>query len=839
MVYPLDSRFRRRWFCGECKLRELGLPAGAGVTAAGVTLDNETINAAVAALHGFDVDTNVDTDNPAPTSMHPTANTPAYPTRQAAPGPERPGPERKKGQPAVAPAPTRAQQLTIMPVPREWVGVRGATAFGILAAFGGLVLGSNQLVNGNTLAGVVITCAGFLLGAWGWCLSKFETRAVAAFLAVALALVGLGMFTDHLGLAWLAGLVSVVLGAVTVWELFRRASVSRALVFLSAGLANAVGEGKKPEPWSKITPRWFRANRHTGLPTKWALPLGLPTDPRSLLVLEHEASAFAGVPVKITIGPKAKYAYLTARAAGDPLAPLHTAPVPIDAEVARVAATLSANVGEARIHELRYGAESGEFERLEFSWPDEKNARLALTGVQNSVIRTVKAAVKATTTGGSLHNYHLSAAWDLPNNRVVIEPVKPMPSLIKHPPREDVESPIATFGVRRSGEVCRWDLTSTAAHVAIGGVTGGGKTTIFLSLLTELPLSAEVVSIDPKYVSLKGIEFLPQARGRKASKSPQAMANTLEDVYEEMMRRVEGMDRDEIHPEDLHHLVLVVDEGETMVDILNDSWRDPEVKEAYAARRGWAKPPQGSAHPVVGRIARIVQLGREAKVHLLLASQQFGAAWLGTNARDQFAVRIGKSNMSAIASKMLFDSPYAAVSGLEAGPGRAWVQLGVGQAVEQAQIYYTPKLDRNRATETDREILAGLNIELPEAMARATGAEDSPAEAPAAEWQAAARGHLRAVPTSDAPSVDAEPETPAADSALVPDVDDIAVSDLEEGAQIVVDDEDGEPAVALVESIDPDDADDDNLVVSWVIEETGEVGTLSVPTDETVPVVAA
>lgn len=768
-------------------------------------------------------------DNPSPLATPTRSNVPAHPTRQA----PKSGEERKKGQPLVAPAPSRDQQLKGMPVPREWVGVHGAAPLGALVIIGGVIMSSQQLVAGSALAGALTLCGGILLGVWGWCLSKFEGRAAAVFLAVAVALVGIAAFTDHPGLAWLAALSSAALAAAAVWEMFRRAAVSRALVFLSAGLQTAIGQGKEPEPWKTLTPRWFKADRRTGLPTKWALPLGLPTDARSVLVLEHEASRFAGVQVKMTVGPKAKYAYLSARVAGDPLPPLETAPVAVDAEVARVAATLSSHVGEARIHELRYGGESGEFEALEFSWPDEKNARMALTGVQNSVIRTVKASVKATTAGGSLHNHHLTAAFDLPNNRVVITPVKPMPSKIAHPPREDAESPIAEFGVLRSGEVCRWDLTSTAAHVAIGGVTGGGKTTIFLSLLTELPLSAEVRSIDPKYVSLKGIEFLPQSRGKKAAKSAIDMANTLEDVYDEMMRRVEGMDRDEIHPDDLHHLVLVIDEGETMVDILNDSWRDPDVKEAYAARRGWAKPPQGSAHPVVGRIARIVQLGREALVHLLLASQQFGAAWLGTNARDQFAVRIGMGNMSAIASKMLFDSPYAAVAGLESGPGRAWYQAGVGQPVLQAQIYYTPKLDRNRASDNDREILAGLNVELPEPMARAADVEEPTAdEAPASEWQAAARGHLRAVP-DDAPAVG------SADAPEVPEGDPTAVGELEEGAQIVVEDEDGAPAVALVESIDPDDTDDDNLVVSWVIEETGEVGTLSVPTDETVPVVAA
>lgn len=773
----------------------------------------------------------VPSDNPVPMPGVPVANVPAHQTRQGDAGEK-----RKKNEPLVAPAPSRAQTLKTMPVPPEWVGVRGASTAGAVAVVAGMILGSNQALTGHALAGAAIIGGGVLLGAWGWALSRFANWAIAGFLAVGAALVLLANLTGHPGLAWTAGLVTAALASLAGWELFRRAAVARALVLLSAGLQAAVGLGKQPNPWQTVTPRWYKANRHTGLPTRWALPVGLPSDPRSILLLEHEATRFAGVPVKLTIGKRGKYGYLTARAAGDPLPPLHTVPMPVDAEVARVATTLSAIVGEARIIELAYNAETDEFERLEFSWPDEKNSVMSRRGVQNSVIRTVKATVKATRDGGSLEKHHLAVAPDLPNNRMIITPVKPMPTKIPHPPRDAEAGSLVRFGVRRSGLECVWDLESTAAHVAIGGLTGGGKTTIFLSILVDLPPDAEVFSIDPKYTSLKGIELLPQSHGREAASEPEEMVDAIEDFFEEMMRRVKGVRKGTIKRRDLAHWVLVVDEGETLVDFLNDHWKDPDAKEAYATRRGWAKAPQSSSHPVIGRISRIVQLAREAKMHLLLASQQFGATWLGTNARDQFAVRIGMGNMSQIASKMLFDDAYAASSGLEAGPGRAWVQLGVGQEVEQAQIFYTPKLDVDDLSDVDRELLSSLGVEMPEGEPDANPSVlHNAAEAATAEADAAAARHLHAVP---APELVAAPVAEAVDADALPESIDSPAADLMPDDRIIVDTDDG-PALAVVESIDPDDAEPENLVVTYRIEGTDEVDSLSLPDYESLPLVAA
>ena len=163
---------------------------------------------------------------------------------------------------------------------------------------------------------------------------------------------------------------------------------------------------------------------------------------------------------------------------------------------------------------------------------------------------------------------------------------------------------------------------------------------------------------------------------------------------------------------ELNPLILVVDEGEEMVDMLNDWWRSGDGKLDWMQRFGLEKAPTGSTHPVMTAFGSILRLGREGRVHVILASQQAASSWLSTSSRSQFAVRIALRNLEQSTSMMTFGS-LAAVSGLENRPGRAWVSVGMGMQPEHAQIYWTPKLAPG-INDADREILHGLGILLPD-----------------------------------------------------------------------------------------------------------------------------
>ena len=355
---------------------------------------------------------------------------------------------------------------------------------------------------------------------------------------------------------------------------------------------------------------------------------------------------------------------------------------------------------------------------IQLRWPPSQTSRVSTKFIQRKLTDAIQIAV----------GEPFATQFDFTQERAVSAPLTPFPDIIPHPARDDAEPMKVKFGQFRDGTPCVWNLDDPLPHVLIVGGTGGGKTVLLLSILTALPnglrrnafgqwvrdeeaIAAEVWPIDPKRLGLFNLDLIPGAK--RAATRESAIVDYILGVKKKMDDRYEYLEKNGPHLRaTLSPLVLVVDEGEEMVDMLNDWWRSGEGKRDWMERFNLEKAPTGSTHPVMTAFGSILRLGREGRVHVILASQQAASTWLSTSSRSQFAVRIALRNLEQSTSMMTFGT-LAAVSGLENRPGRAWVSVGMGMEPDHAQIYWTPKLAPG-LNDADREILHGLGILLPD-----------------------------------------------------------------------------------------------------------------------------
>lgn len=518
----------------------------------------------------------------------------------------------------------------------------------------------------------------------------------------------------------------------------------------------------------------------------------------------------------------------------DPAAP---EPV-VDPDQSRLESVLSVIIPGVSVDEFDRDDE-GNLQRTVLHWPPTSTSRVSKTIWQKQAVDAVRSSVVAPNAA------QLTIDWVLTADRGTVRPLTPLPDVLPHSPRDDDNPMKIAFGHFRDGTPCIWDLDAPLPHLLIVGGTGGGKTVLLLSILTALPTGmrrnafgqwvrdpdmpmAEIWPIDPKRLGLFNLGLIPGAK--PAATREAAIVTYILKVKKLMDDRYEYLERNGPHLRStLDPLVLAVDEGEEMADMLNEWWKSGGGKADWCQRMGLEKAPTGSIHPVMTAFGSILRLGREARVHVILASQQAAASWLSTSSRSQFAVRIALRNLEQSTSLMTFGS-LVATAGLENKPGRAWVSPGMGVPPEHAQIFWTPKLAQGLG-DADRAIMHELGITLPDdpdfvpnddvvlAPAEHDEADDVPETAAGEE---SGRPHLYALEDS-AP---AEEENVRSFE--------LAVSELEVGMSILVD-VDGEGVIATAESIDVDLEDQDYLVLTYLTE-GGEKGEISVPDDEQVTI---
>jgi DNA segregation ATPase FtsK/SpoIIIE-like protein len=244
-------------------------------------------------------------------------------------------------------------------------------------------------------------------------------------------------------------------------------------------------------------------------------------------------------------------------------------------------------------------------------------------------------------------------------------------------------------------------------HMLLTGRTRTGKTSLVRTVIKGLSeRGALLVLIDPKRSALVDVATLPGVLGRATSRDLDDVAHKIGWVERRMMERYDLLEAG--HSADAFpRLVLVVDEGRLLYELTKTHW-NTVVKPREIARAKAVKSPHrpvGTEHPCIEQIRSILRLGGEAKVSVILISQQADASWLSTEARQNLGMRVALGNMDDDGLGMMFGrrtrlEPLP--SGEDGMPikGRAYVAT-VGQQPIQMQAFWTPEIPRTGPTSRD------------------------------------------------------------------------------------------------------------------------------------------
>lgn len=191
------------------------------------------------------------------------------------------------------------------------------------------------------------------------------------------------------------------------------------------------------------------------------------------------------------------------------------------------------------------------------------------------------------------------------------QPVKLLP-LCARLPQAYIPFGTAVLGLADDGAPLLVRLPSPdVAHVLVAGTTGSGKSALVQTMITSLALmhhrrQLQFVLIDPKGRAFDALAGLPHLLKPIVTQPDQAC-----DSLAEMVRLMEI--RDQTRASD-PHIVIVIDE---LADLV-----------------------QSAGASVLDLLARLVQRGREAGLHVIGATQKPSSAVLGSIIKANFPVRL-------------------------------------------------------------------------------------------------------------------------------------------------------------------------------------------------------
>ena len=196
-------------------------------------------------------------------------------------------------------------------------------------------------------------------------------------------------------------------------------------------------------------------------------------------------------------------------------------------------------------------------------------------------------------------------------------------------------------------------------HTLIAGATGSGKSVamngIISTLLYRLPFQqvegAQMILIDPKRVELARYKNLPHVLHYVGGQNPEAWLQALRYAVAIMDARYTQMEKQGLLDYYGSDLYLVIDEWASINSKMNKLRND-----------------------CVAALLRLVQEGRAAKVHVIMATQVPKANIIPTEVRDNFTARLALFTESGLQSRVIIDQ-----NGCETfpSPKRAGYALGM------------------------------------------------------------------------------------------------------------------------------------------------------------------
>ncbi|GCE42616.1 DNA translocase [Rhodococcus wratislaviensis] len=251
-----------------------------------------------------------------------------------------------------------------------------------------------------------------------------------------------------------------------------------------------------------------------------------------------------------------------------------------------------------------------------------------------------------------------------------------------------------------------WDVStkSNKPHCLIVGPTGGGKTSVIRTLLTEASRRGiPFLGVDPKMIELDGLEGYPGCAAIVYDAVRSAML--VRALHAEMMARNHYVHVKKIEPSQLPLLIAVLDE----FFILSGKWQRLAKDEDEEIRA------QIKQLDPLGAWADLAVLARSAGIRLLLGVQRPDASLFGSssgNARDNFGTRISLGNLSQDGALMMWGDAHVGREVDTSIPGRGVVTALDGSPVD-AQMWWTPNVDPhpnkwNQLSKQEKAIVHGL-----------------------------------------------------------------------------------------------------------------------------------
>ena len=300
-----------------------------------------------------------------------------------------------------------------------------------------------------------------------------------------------------------------------------------------------------------------------------------------------------------------------------------------------------------------------------------------------------------------------ATAWTPAEGYLMMYLRAPLPTRVDHPLALVDENlrhlPYATGAANLS---LYWDVStkSNKPHCLIVGPTGGGKTSVIRTLLTEASRRGiPFLGVDPKMIELDGLEGYPGCAAIVYDAVRSAML--VRALHAEMMARNHYVHVKKIEPSQLPLLIAVLDE----FFILSGKWQRLAKDEDEEIRA------QVKQLDPLGAWADLAVLARSAGIRLLLGVQRPDASLFGSssgNARDNFGTRISLGNLSQDGALMMWGDAHVGREVDTSIPGRGVVTALDGSPVD-AQMWWTPNVDPhpnkwNQLSDEEKAIVHGL-----------------------------------------------------------------------------------------------------------------------------------
>ncbi|EME56006.1 putative FtsK/SpoIIIE family protein [Rhodococcus ruber BKS 20-38] len=300
-----------------------------------------------------------------------------------------------------------------------------------------------------------------------------------------------------------------------------------------------------------------------------------------------------------------------------------------------------------------------------------------------------------------------TTVWTPSEGYLVMTLVAPLPTRVDHPlALIDENLRHLPYATAAADTTMVWDVStrSNKPHCLIVGPTGGGKTSVIRTLLTEAARRGiPFVGVDPKMIELDGLEGYPGCGAIVYDAVRAAML--VRALHAEMTARNHYVHVNKIEPSELPLLIAVLDE----FFILSGKWQrlaktgDDETRD------------QLKELDPLGAWADLAVLARSAGIRLLLGVQRPDASLFGAssgNARDNFGTRISLGNLSQDGALMMWGDAHVGRDVDTSIPGRGMVTAPDGTPVS-AQMWWTPNVDRHpnkwtQLTAADRALIDGL-----------------------------------------------------------------------------------------------------------------------------------